>query len=89
VEESVPCLRHGYCAVTATGRSAEQSQRWAGGRVRARRRDQDELSDWLRGRSHTTINALREQGFTLRLLAAAERDGLVAVDLETGTVQVR
>lgn len=89
VGESVPCLRHGYCAVMATGRSTEVTERRPGGRLRAHRRDHDELVDWLRGRSRTTIHALREQRFTLRLLAAAEREGLVAVDLEAGIVSVR
>ena len=89
VGESVPCLRHGYCVVVATGRSAERRERCAGGKVRARRRDQEELVNWLRGRSQTTIHALREQRFTLRLLAMAEKEGLVAVDLQEGTVRVR
>jgi hypothetical protein len=31
----------------------------------------------------------RQHGFTLRVIAAAERDGLIAVDLEAGTVAVR
>ena len=32
---------------------------------------------------------LRRHRFTLRMIAAAERDGLVAVDLETGRVTIR
>jgi hypothetical protein len=54
-----------------------------------RARAEDELLTWLRGRSETTIHALRRQRFTLRMSADAERDGLVAVDQETGTVAVR
>jgi len=32
---------------------------------------------------------LRRQGFTLRMIAAAERDGLVHLDLSAGRVAVR
>jgi hypothetical protein len=37
----------------------------------------------------TTVNALRHQRFTLRLLAAAQRNGLLDLDLTTGTVVAR
>jgi hypothetical protein len=81
----VPCCHHGYCVVQRTGRSA------SGGAYppRARPRAQSELRDWLRGRSETTVHALRKQGFTLRMVVAAERDGLVLVDLQAGRVAVR
>ena len=81
----VPCRHHGYCVVKLTGGSA------AGGAFapRARPRLQSELLDWLRGRSETTVHASRRHGFTLRMLAAAERDGLVDLDLDTGRVAVR
>jgi hypothetical protein len=86
--ESVPCRRHGYCIVDEVGiRAGTRSQR--GRRPRAKPRAQDELLEWLRGRSTTTIHALRRNRFTLRMLAAAERDGLVAVDHDTGRVAVR
>lgn len=86
--EAVPCRRHGYCVVDGHGRAAGPS---SGGRgmSRARPRAQDELLNWLRGRSVTTIHTLRQHRFTLRMIAAAERDGLVAVDLEEGTVAIR
>src|SRR4051794_25505579 len=73
----VPCRHHGYCVVQVTGGSA------SGGALfpRARPRGQNELLDWLRGRSETTVHVLRRHGFTLRLVAAAERDGLVELDL--------
>ena len=85
--ESVPCRRHGYCTVQYLGNSKSAGSRRSG-LPRARPRRQEELVEWLRGLSLTTIHALRRQRFTLRMVAAAERDGLVAVDLETGTVTV-
>jgi hypothetical protein len=80
----VPCRQHGYCVVEATGGSG-------GGSFppRSRPRAQEELLDWLRDRSETTVHVLRRQGFTLRMLAAAERDGLVDLDLGAGRVAVR
>jgi hypothetical protein len=44
---------------------------------------------YLRGRPDTTIHALRRNGLSLRLVAAAQKDGLVDVDLVTGRVAVR
>jgi len=81
----VPCRRHGYCAVDVTGGSA------SGGPfpARARPRAQRDLLDWLRDRSETTVHVLRRQGFTLRMIVAAERDGLVDLDLGAGWVGVR
>jgi hypothetical protein len=35
------------------------------------------------------VHALKRERFTLRMIAAAERDGLVAVDLAAGRVWVR
>jgi len=83
--ECVPCLRHGYCVVEATGRSTECHAR---PRSRTRPREKAELVAWLRGRTRTTVHALRAQRFTLRLIAAVEREGLVTVNLETGEVTV-
>jgi hypothetical protein len=50
---------------------------------------QSELVAWLRDRPVTTVHALRREGFTLRLVAAAERDGVVDVDLDAGRVVSR
>jgi hypothetical protein len=86
--ESVPCPRHGYCGVEYVGNS-QAARSGRRGMPRARPRAQDELLQWLHGTPVTTIHALRRQRFTLRMIAAAERDGLVAVDLEAGTVAVR
>jgi hypothetical protein len=86
--ESVPCRHHGYCVVVRLGRVAMPSS-GRRGMPRARPRAQDELLEWLRGRPVTTVHALRQHRFTLRMIAAAEREGLVAVDLEAGTVAVR
>jgi hypothetical protein len=81
----VPCRSHGYCRVEVTTGSASSGHFTP----RARRRAQTELLDWLRGRSESTVHALLRRGFTLRMVAAAERDGLVDVDLRAGRVAVR
>jgi hypothetical protein len=83
--ELVPCRHHGYCTVRRTGGGGSGRARAA----RTRRRVQSELLDWLRGRTETTVHALRREGFTLRLLTAAERDGVVEVDLLAGRILVR
>lgn len=83
--ERVPCRRHGYCGVRAVGRSRAAGS--AGPALpRARPRAQHELEEWLRDRPATTVHALRRERFTLRMIAAAEREGLVTVDLEAGRV---
>jgi len=81
----VPCRHHGYCAVQQASGSV------AGGasRPRAARRAHGELLDWLRGQSETTVHALLRRGFTLRMVAEAERDGVLDVDLPVGRVAVR
>jgi hypothetical protein len=81
----VPCRHHGYCVVQLAGRAT------SGGAFspRAGPRAQSDLLDWLHGRRETTVHALRRRGFTLRLVAAAERDGLVELDLPAGRVAVR
>lgn len=84
IDELVPCRNHGYCVVTAVGRPAPvaPTSRRAGTRA------ESELRAWLAGRSETTVHALRRHGFTLRTVAAAERRGLVVVDLPAGRVAV-
>ena len=84
--ELVPCRSHGYCVVVEAGTRAAGGNRAA--LRRARPRAQHELVEWLRGRSVATLHSLQRQRFTLRMIAAAERDGLVAVDLEAGRVAV-
>jgi hypothetical protein len=83
--DRVPCRHHGYCVVQRTGGAG------SGGVLsqRACPRPQSDLVDWLRGRSESTVHALRRHGFTLRMVAAAERAGLVDVDLRAGRVVVR
>jgi ribosomal protein L34 len=80
----VPCRHHGYCVVrlTSGGGSGGAASR------RARPRAQEEPLDWLGGRSEPTVHALRRHGFTLRMVAA-EREGLVELDLPAGRVTVR
>lgn len=88
VGEVVPCRSHGYCPVRLTG-TAHCRGRGGGSAPRATPRGQNELLEWLRDRPVTTVHALRRQRFTLRMLAAAERAGLVQVDLHSGRVMVR
>jgi hypothetical protein len=86
--ERVPCRRHGYCGVDDVGKG-RLSRRTGAAPPRARPREQRELEAWLRDRPVTSIHALKRERFTLRMIAAAERDGLVAVDVETGRVWMR
>jgi hypothetical protein len=86
--ERVPCRRHGYCGVHVVSTSTGSTV--AGPPLpRARPRAQHELEAWLRERPTTTVHALKRERFTLRMIAAAEREGLVTVDVETGRVRMR
>ena len=87
VEESVPCRRHGYCSVTSRDRTDARAFREPS--RRAQRRSQAELLDFLRRRPITSIHALKQNRFTLRIVTAAEKDGLVDVDLLTGQIALR
>jgi hypothetical protein len=85
--ELVPCRRHGHCRVSESS---------AGGRDRTgasfpsrARRSQGELLEYLRGRPVSTVSALRRLRFSLRLIAEAEKEGMVDVDLVAGTVVLR
>ncbi len=87
VGEVVPCRRHGFCSVTAREGS---DGRGAGNDARARRRRSPaELLAFLSTRPATSVRALRAQRFTLRVVAAAEKEGLVDVDLVSGRVALR
>jgi hypothetical protein len=78
VGEMVPCPRHGYCpAGWAGGRENRMPERAA---TRARPRTPEELLDQLRREPTTTVAGLRRQRFSLRLIAAAARDGQLRVD---------
>jgi len=68
--------------------STTRSRSGGPSRRRARPRPDSDLRDWLRGRSATTIHVLRKNGFTLRALAVAQRQGLIGLDLVTGRVIV-
>jgi hypothetical protein len=86
-DDLVPCRHHGYCVVGGTSSSAGG----AAGRLRRRaaRREQGELLEWLGRSPVTTVHVLRRQRFSLRLIAQAERDGDLDVDLATGKVSLR
>jgi hypothetical protein len=86
--EPVPCRRHGYCDVARHGVGTPSRSRRPGPK-RAQPRSQAELLAWLSARSVASVHTLRRHRFSLRMVAAAERDGLIAVDLERGTVTVR
>jgi hypothetical protein len=87
VGESVPCRRHGYCPVASRDRGDARGCRDRGRTVQ--RRSRGELLDFLDRRPVTSIHALRQNRFTLRIVTAAERDGLVDVDLLTGQIVLR
>jgi hypothetical protein len=88
VGERVPCRHHGYCSVEI---DAGGGGGLTGGSPlpRARPRSRAELLDFLRTEPVTTVHALRRRRFTLRMIAAAERDGFVDVDLCAGRVTLR
>ena len=83
--ERVPCRSHGHGDVTGRGVTGPRSTRRPR-RVRARPRTREELMAWLLDQPRTTPGSLRRHRFTLRMVVAAGRDGLLTVDLEAGTV---
>jgi len=87
VGEVVPCYRHGYCTVNELGVVNFPARRDPS---RARpRRSQEELLAFLSHCPVTTVHVLRRNRFTLRTVAAAQREGLVEVDLVAGRVALR
>ena len=86
VGEDVPCSRHGYCLVAARER---YDRRRPGVSHIPPRRSTSELADSLAPRAVTTVGVLRRNRFTLRVVAAAEQEGLVDVDLVSGRVALR
>lgn len=78
VGDLVPCRRHGHCLVVLArrGRSVATRQRRSGG----------ELVAHLEQHGPTTLRALREERFSLRLIADAEKAGCVRVDLAAALV---
>jgi len=83
VDERVPCPRHGYCAVSAR-RTTERPRR----RPPARRSTR-ELAEFLSEQPVTSVHVLRGHRFTLRVVAAAEKEGLLDLDLLSGRVALR
>jgi hypothetical protein len=83
VGEEVPCPRHGYCAVAMRERI---DRRPSGLSPVPPRRSTRELADFLAPGSVTTLSVLRSNRFTLRIVVAAQKEGLVDVDLISGRV---
>jgi hypothetical protein len=84
VGETVPCRRHGFCTVNSRD---ESDGRGVGSAHRAvRRRSQHELVAFLKTRPVTSIHTLRQHRFSLRVVAAAQKEGLVHLDLVAGRV---
>lgn len=82
----VPCRRHGYCPVHDVGASGTKQPRSPTSGRRDGREERAELRAFLSERPVTTVHALRRRRFTLRVLVAAEADGLLDLDLVTGRV---
>jgi hypothetical protein len=87
VEEVVPCRRHGYCPVASRGHVDAREAPRPGRTVH--RRSLGELLDFLSRRPVSSVHTLRQNRFTLRTVMAAQRDGLVDVDLVTGRIALR
>jgi hypothetical protein len=87
IGEVVPCRRHGYCPVAS--RDERDGRRGRGPGPMRTHRSQAELLEFLRRRPVASVHALRRHGFTLRLVAAAERAGLLYVDLPSGRIALR
>ena len=87
VGEAVPCHRHGYCSVSA--RESLRPHPGSAAGATQQRRSQDELLAFLRYCPVTTVHVLRRNRFTLRTVAAAQREGLVEADLVAGRVALR
>jgi len=87
---SIACVRHGYCAVAATGRCATDEPLPQRGRARRRSsqpRSQHELREFLLLHPKVTLAVLRRHRFTLRRVAAAERAGELSIDWDSGIVR--
>lgn len=86
--ELVPCRHHGYCLVSESGQ-ADRDVPMRLIRSRRQLRSSRELVEFLRRRPVTTVHVLRRSRFTLRVVLAAQREGLVDADLVTGRVSLR
>ena len=86
VGDSVPCRRHGFCTVHS--RDAGDGRGTRTHRA-TRRRSQGELVAFLRTRRVASVHTLRQHRFTLRVVARAQKDGLVHLDLVAGRVVLR
>lgn len=85
--EVVPCRSHGYCSVASRDRPDARDHD-ARGR-NSQRRSQEELLEFLSRWPVVSVHALKRHRFSLRTVAAAERDGLVEVDLVMGHIALR
>jgi len=82
----VPCRKHGHCRVVPRDRTDVGTARRA---VSGPRRSSDELLVHLQRCGTASLRALREERFSLRLIAEAEKTGHLHVDLLAGVVAVQ
>ena len=100
--ESVPCVRHGYCVVVQAhpGRDEPETNSYRSAEHHELSHQSDKeikLASWpsrrtallnyLSQKEKTSLYAMNRHGFTLRWLIAAEREGLLHLDLDTGDVR--
>lgn len=85
----IACVRHGYCAVAATGRRAvdELAQHGRDRGSSSAPRSQQELRQFLLQHPKVTLGVLRRHRFTLRRVAAAEQAGELSIDWDSGVVR--
>jgi hypothetical protein len=89
--EVIPCVRHGYCGVAEVENSMQEDDcaPASPGKRRAPRRTVAELIDHLCEADAFTLQQLRSERFTLRILSDAARAGLISIDTEGSEVLVR
>lgn len=87
--ELVPCRTHGFCTVRDTDGTGPNRNRSRTARRRQRADAEAELGRFLERTPVTTIHVLRRRRFTLRVLVAAQAEGLLDLDIVTGAVRRR
>ena len=87
IDELVPCVRHGYCAVVAA--RAHRRGGATNGSRRAPRRTQEQFLAYLQRNPAPTLSQLRRERFTLRIVQDSVRSGAVVVDDDSDGMRVR